>query len=557
MQWIAKNAALPANDAGQEWTGVSGDGHSVVWKGLGVGPVTLSESKRTEICCKLLGAEPGALRTLADQSFRVVSGEYERSVILHSTTPGAGAFEGDLAKLRDGHKPKNYAGYVETRAVYLGQAGDLAIGRMESWKTTATLAGLQTLEVPGAEYYHLIDALLTQAEAHLESPSACILQLAGYLQTYPEAVIRLYGLNNAMQTFLIWLKQTAGLDRIFIDANSRDLANALNSKNILYPAVDAARQMDIPDTADPFAILEQEQKQAPLYQKLGLEWSGLPGYTIRRRDVSLADFTRQILLAAELLRLRYGLEQGCLKSAGAGDGANITPGIDLKNEPGLRSLAENAYPNCDDYVLESQFYYATATIGDQEIKLAPSAHIRAGMPAPGITLQFTEGTSWAGNIFIDEALAQTTGISAEQYRYIRQMMSAFLEACRREYGGLAVAGIDFAIGRVGGKFGDDLLLCIQDPNISFNGAEFLRTFMTRVGREKNRESSGLHAATRVFIPAEDCTHASLSEHLSVLAGEDVYTEIIAIVPGYWGMIGVAAPGFRQLVRHLDRLKKIL
>jgi hypothetical protein len=97
--------------------------------------------------------------------------------------------------------------------------------------------------------------------------------------------------------------------------------------------------------------------------------------------------------------------------------------------------------------------------------------------------------------------------------------------------GLVTAGLDFAYGRVGGAFGDELLIAIQDPNLSSHGAELLRLF---------RDSSGAsYVATKVVVPTPGSSVVKLrSLALDVTAGRTL--EVISAVPGRWGMIAAAA-----------------
>ena len=555
MKWSLRNTALGGNESILKWIGESDKGGIHIWEGFTSGPITLSEMERRTICQKLVPIEIGELETLATQSLQLVKGAYDKSLILHTTTPGQGAFEGDLAMLMAGQRPKNYAGYVETRSVYLGKPGDMAVGRMEAWKAAAGKGGLELVDVHGLEYYNLMDALLKQGEAHLEKPVECIDCMIGFLKKYPDAVVRLYGLGAAMQCFLVWLKQQAGLEKIYIDANSPEVAGLLNTKNILYTNAETAQQLKLEEKATPYQLLKEEQKESFLSQKMGLSLPNLPGYTIKREGETLSGFTQQILQAVFLLQERYGLKRGCLKAASAGDGGNITPNIDLSDANNLKMLAESAYRVNDDYVLESQVHYAVTSIGRSEVKLAPSAHIRGGVVAPGITLQFTEGTSWAGNVFINKQLAEKVGISTKQYQQVRQIMSSFLAACEQREMGLTIAGIDFAIGQVRGKFGEDQLFGIQDPNISFNGAEFLRVFMEKTSKRMGWKLGGFHAVTWVFVPKEECTDIEFADHLSKHLKADTYSEVVAVVPGCWGMIGVAALDFDEMIGQLEYLKE--
>ena len=92
-------------------------------------------------------------------------------------------------------------------------------------------------------------------------------------------------------------------------------------------------------------------------------------------------------------------------------------------------------------------------------------------------------------------------------------------------------GIDFAIGRIGGRFGDTVFAAPIDFNLSSHGAEYLRAFLDRVGPSGKR-----YAATRVYRPSARTGLAQTEAAVRDLApaGETVST--IACVPGSWGMI---------------------
>ena len=153
MNWTAKE-----NDPTHSWTTKLEDDQVLEWTGLGVGPLTLSHNQRIELCQQLLGMDEKLLTQTATHALKPFRGTIERSLILHSTTTDLGAFYGDFTKLKAGLKPKNYAGYVETRAPFLGKKGDLAVGRMEGWKVTVAKLGLTQLEVPNLSHYYLSDA---------------------------------------------------------------------------------------------------------------------------------------------------------------------------------------------------------------------------------------------------------------------------------------------------------------------------------------------------------------------------------------------------------------
>ena len=85
-------------------------------------------------------------------------------------------------------------------------------------------------------------------------------------------------------------------------------------------------------------------------------------------------------------------------------------------------------------------------------------------------------------MYIDESLSSKLGISKTQFITIKRVMSQFLVACQQHKQGLVIGGIDFAIGKVGGKFGADVILGIQDPAIY--SVHYFETQLDAINNEK-------------------------------------------------------------------------
>ena len=168
----------------QVWETKLANGELVRWQGFPCGPICLTNEERAKLCEKLLQIDQKELKNLATESLQPVSQRIEKSLILHSTTPDLSAFKADLAKILENKQPKNYAGYTETRAVFLGKKGDLAVGRMLPWKIAAKKMELNMVEIPKTEYYYMSDALLKLAETHLEKPTPAIKKMVVFLQTF-------------------------------------------------------------------------------------------------------------------------------------------------------------------------------------------------------------------------------------------------------------------------------------------------------------------------------------------------------------------------------------
>lgn len=77
-------------------------------------------------------------------------------------------------------------------------------------------------------------------------------------------------------------------------------------------------------------------------------------------------------------------------------------------------------------------------------------------------------------------------------------MRETIEAVEEAFNGagdprLAIASIDFAVGRIGGGYGDRVLLAVVDLNLCCNGGEFLHSYRDRV-------TGSAHAATLAYRP---------------------------------------------------------
>ncbi len=99
--------------------------------------------------------------------------------------------------------------------------------------------------------------------------------------------------------------------------------------------------------------------------------------------------------------------------------------------------------------------------------------------------------------------------------------------------GLLHCGVDFAVGRLGGKFGDTVVAAVQDINPKVTGALFLREFMAR------HPAVGVGAATRVLIPEATASAENIRSLVSKFSTAERPCEEIAVVPGRWAMIATS------------------
>lgn len=554
------------------------DGGKARWEGFFTGHRVWDGTRVAESAKRLLGMDTAAVARAAGEvlrPYRAQPGSTAPSLLLHTTTPLLKAFDGDLAALLSGREPHDVTTYVEARSVYLGTPDDLTLGRTAPWAEAAALRGVPAVDIGDLDHYYLTHALLLMAEAHEEGAGTPLRHVIDWLRDRPDAVVRLYALDVETQIFLLWLLRRTGLAELSTDANSPAVATEWNRKNHIHPTVTAARAM--PASAlelPPEELLAAEQRLGRAHQRLGLTVPVLPGYTIARTGVDRDDFVAGVLDAASLLRTRYGLDRAALKPADAGDGARIVGNLDLADTDRLAAEARTAHAVGDDHLLEAWVTFLTVSLGEEKaepgssrtgspepgssetdsprpgspvarrVPVVPSGHIRHGQVAEGLTLQMLDGYSWRGNDYVDEAGWTALGLPRDAYRTVRAALEAVRAAFQGpesvvdgSHGGLVTGGIDFAVGRLGGAFGNRLLVGAIDFNLSAHGAESLRTFRDRA-REQGTDEP--YAATRVFLPPADRTLHQMTATARSMAVPGALLEAVACVPRRWGM--VAATG---------------
>lgn len=523
------------------WSVSRDGGAPFAWQGSYTGPLALDRAALDAAAWRLLGIGLDDVPAVAERVLRPHVGERPpRALILHSATPGMHSLEADLADAESGRTPDDVATYAEARAVSLARPGDVVVGRTAPWLLAAELAGVEHVTIPDVEHYYLSHAIIAVALA-TDGRAPQLARLAALLRAHPQTLVRLYSLDREMQVVLLMLARLAGLDELRTDANPPAVADRWNAKAPLYPTVDDALALG-PVAGDPRELLAAEGALSPLERRLGLPTPRLPGYALDATALDAGAFAQQLAQAARLLRERYGLRLGCLKPSEAGAGARIVRAIELDDAARLREVAARAWPSREAYVLEAHVAYLRTRVGDAELLLTPSGHVRDGRVAEGLTLQITSGTSWQGNVYLDESTSDTLGLAGEHYRAIAGAIAELHGAFAGRGLGLVTAGFDFAVGRVGGAFGDDVLLALQDPNISSHGAEYLRHYLDGV-----RANGGpRYAATRVVRPAP-------GQSLDVLrAFEDDGFAVMSAIPGRWGMIAAAAASPPAAAREVLR-----
>jgi hypothetical protein len=509
-----------------DWT-VAIDGREVAWQSY-AGPLRLDETDIAIASRKLLSIEPCDLLNMVDECVEFSSPSDEQSrLIVHSTTPIARGFETDLIAMIEGRPVSDLTTYVETRGLYLARSGDVAVGRTRPWRHAIAKEGVRRLTLPDTDYYYMSHALLRRAvDAGDRDP--VIAQMIQILRERHSTVVSPYDFEPEFQIFVVWLAQTAGLQRIHVDANSSRLG-AWNSKRMLHPTVESALRLDgdVPNQPAQL-ILDQEHRASEAFHALRTTLPVIPGYAVPWQE-NRCDFSHDLVRASILLRERYELSHGCLKPSDGGNGGRIVANIELDDTRRLEDLATKAWNLGGDLVLEAQVSYLERHVGGEQVLTTPSAHVRSGKLLDGLTLQFMRGTAWKGNIFVGAADWEALGLEEAVYTKLRNAMSGLTRRL-----GLLHCGVDFAIGTLGGKFGDAAVAAVQDINPKVTGALFLREFMARY------PAVGVGAATRVLVPGATASAEKIRSLMSQFSTAEQPCEEIAVVPGRWAMIATSA-----------------
>jgi hypothetical protein len=448
-----------------DWT-VDVDGREVAWQSY-AGPLRLDDTDIAIASRKLLSIEPcDLLDTVLEHVEFSSPTDGQSRLIVHSTTPFARGFETDLTAMVEGRPVSDLTTYVETRGLYLARSGDLAIGRTRPWRRAIAKEGVRRLALGDTDHYYMSHALLRRAvDAGDRDP--VLARMIEFLRNRPSAVVSPYDFEPEFQILVTWLAQAAGLRRIRVDANNSRLC-AWNGKRMLHPTVEAALQLNGQVSQQPAQlILDEEHRASEAFQALRAPLPVIPGYAVPWQE-NRCEFSDDLVRASLLLKERYGLSHGCLKPSDGGNGGRIEAGIELDDTSRLKELAAKAWNLGGDQVLEAHVNYFKKAVGGEQVLTTPSAHVRAGKLLDGLTLQFMRGTSWKGNIFVGESDWQSLGLDRAAYPKLRKAMADLTRRLR-----LLHCGVDFAIGTLGGKFGDSVVAAVQDINPKVTGALFL------------------------------------------------------------------------------------
>ena len=508
---------------------VNGRG-AVRWPIASAGPVVLSAGWLAEFADRLLGVRLTDVPELAARAVRYSQGDSAGSsaLILHGATSAKRDFECAVTDLLAGREPADMAGFLETRAVALAGPQDLAVGRIASWREAVRFFGVPALDLGETDHYYLSQAVLDQ----ILRDTAGAARLLDWVSAHPDCVLRPYVFDLETQLLVLWLARRLGLPHVTVDANAPSVSTYWNQKSHLHPETSVAAALEV-DGLSAQETLELEQSYSEIAERLKLRLPTTPGYTVLREGRDEREFVGDLCEAGLMLRERYGLTRGCLKPSQGGGGAGIVSGLVLTGDDHLRAAAVAAYPHGGDYVLEAEVQLATFSVGGSLQKLSPSGHIRGGQVAPGLTAQFVDGHAWIGNVYFDADTAGQFHVPADLYTLMRSALGDLhrgLSADQPTGRGFVTGGVDFVIGRLGGRFGERPTASVVDLNLSHHGGEYLRTFLDEcvpVGR---------YAATRVYRPSAHANLADTANELLRTTPERERSRLIGCIPGDWGML---------------------
>ncbi|HEV2346896.1 MAG TPA: hypothetical protein VGS97_22530 [Actinocrinis sp.] len=519
-----------ANGSGPTWTMHVEGREAVRWPILSTGPVVLSDSRLEQFAERLLGVRLAEVPDLAARAVRYPQGSdgNASALVLHGATSAKRDFECAVTDLLAGRAPTDMSGFLETRAVALAGPDDLVVGRIASWREAVRFFGVQALDLLDTDHYYLTHAVLDQVSRE----TAASTRLLDWVSAHPDCVVRPYVFDLETQLLLLWLVRRLGLPHLTVDANAPSVSTYWNQKSHLHPETSFAAALAV-EGFSAQRTLDLEYSYSPMAEQLHIELPTVPGYTVVREARTEREFTADMCTAGRLLRERYGLLRGCLKPSQGGGGAGIVSGLVLADEHGLAAAAQAAYPHGGDYVLEADVDLFRFDVAGSAQKLSPSGHIRGGQVATGMTAQFVDGHAWVGNVYFDSATAAQFGIAPELYDLMRSAIGELhrgLSAGQPAGSGFVTGGVDFVVGRLGGRFGDRPVAAAVDLNLSHHGGEYLRAFL------EESVPAGRYAATRVFRPSADANLADTASELSRSIPERERTRLIGVIPDDWGML---------------------
>lgn len=539
-----------------------------------------------------------ARRTLKPFSAK---GHHSKSLIISSATSSSGSQESEIDfREKHGH-PIDIPGAIEGRDTRSSKKGDVALISTHPGLVMARAKGdvkiinladenvvsTDTKILTGADIYYKADGLLLLI---LTNPKSKVLtdlrnEMAGGAVVYP------YNLDEETQLCLLWLAKTGNISEVKVNANSPDVAVNLTRKSFKYPSVEDA--LTVKRVSDPHTMQINEWKLSSAAKEVNFHPDFMPGYFISRgNDIGL--FKAKAISALMLMSSRYGFNSAWSKPDRGTDGGNqeliqISPisnsvmeGINMaldsgnieaalevyiqsQQMPALNSRIEKMWSVGGDWVLEATTNYFNIPFAVDgkivQLRTAPSVHLIDGEPRKTISLQILDGQAWGGNFICseenwkelvmlinDKRFTQSPKLRSEiadAYAEMTSKISGYTKAINssaKYRDGQVRGGADLAIATLGGRFGNELVVGVQDYNARANGCE---TAYSLYDYAKEQYGSKGEAVTRNISPLHDFNYfqENIGQVIKNVNGrhnlniQPSQIKIIAVSSG-WGQYGV-------------------
>lgn len=554
------------------------------------------------------------------------NGEKRRSLIISSASSASASQETERGILEARGHIIDIPGAIEGRDTRSARDGDVAListraGLMMAKakgtvrviniadETVLTQTDGKTLK--GSDIYYKADGLLLLM---LTNPQSNVIsQIANELIN--NSMIYPYNLDEETQIALLWLTRKTGITQIDVNANSPEVAVELTRKGYRYPTIEAALQ--IPDSSNPYVMQEREWLLSQAATEINHHPDCVPGYVIDRSE-NLEEMYQRMLASCMLLVSRYSLETGWVKPDRGTDGGNQGPveiGVDnhtqdiitsylregnildainlyeaeLSSLPQIKQRIEDMWKKGGSWLIEAKTNYFdikfTFDGAERVLKTTPSVHIIKGEPRYTISLQLVDDMAWGGNLICsqetwnklvecidqtDERIVKNPSIITDlkkSYELMTEAMRNYAEAIntsKKYRNGQVRGGADLAICTLGGKFGDKLVVAVQDYNARANGCE---TAYALYDQAQEIYMGKGEAVTRNITPMANFDAFTLvlpvvikevnQDHGKQITMEQM--KIIAVSAG-WGQIGMIGTDALEILQEIllveEKLRKM-
>lgn len=512
----------------------------------------------------------------------------KKTLIISSASSSSGSQEFEKGRLDKGESIVDIPGAIEGRDTRSGKQGDIALVSTESGLImakaqnvvdTINLAEEVVAELSSGEklkaqdLYYKADALLMLLLTNPMSP--IVLRLIDELAQEP--LVYPYNLDEETQVALVILAKMGKINRIDVNANSSEVGVQLTRKGYRYPTLEEAARLT--SLENPYEMQSEEWKLSQAAHEIDHHPDFVPGYVIKKTS-AYPEFKKQVLESLKLMKDRYGFTEVWTKPDRGTDGGNQEAiSTDLADEDLIEERIDAMWKSDGDWVIEAKtnFFKIILDINgsQREFATSTSVHIIKGELRTTVTLQLVDGTQWGGNLICSKETWDTLidSIDKDDSRIknnpdlINQLKNSFelMIASMSDYmnavnnsekynGGQVRGGIDLAIATLGGKFGDEIFVVVQDNNARANGSEVAYALYDSAKKEYGQNGE---AITRNISPLVDFNEFSSQLPDVVSKVNQDYDKLIDIeqvrlvaVSAGWGQIGMVGTDVMEIFQDV-------